>query len=125
MDYNNSFIFIKPTRFPEESFYYFLKNSSIRLLSDSSAFGFVYRCKFKKPAKKSPYFYLNSKGDTQDVTTIVLKCLLVNDRITNNGQSNAVAQLLSSKVALLPENFGRWHFGGFVEPQAEQNLYSP
>ena len=84
MDYNNSFIFIKPTRFPEESFYYFIKNSSIRLLSDSSAFGFVYRCKFKKPAKKSPYFYLNSKGDTQDVTTIVLKCLLVNDRITNN-----------------------------------------
>jgi len=84
MDYNNSFIFIKPTRFPEESFYYFIKNSSIRLLSDSSAFGFVYRCQFKKPAKKSPYFYLNSKGDTQDVTTIVLKCLLVNDRITNN-----------------------------------------
>ncbi len=106
MDYNNSFIFIKPTRYPEESFYYFLKNSSLRLLSDSSAFGFVYRCQFKKPAKKSPYFYLNSKGDTQDVTTIVIKCLLVNDRVTNTCQSNAVAQLLSSKVALLPENFG-------------------
>ena len=84
MDYNHSFIFIKPIRYPEESFYYFIKNSSIRLLSDSSAFGFVYRCQFKKPSKKSPYFYLNSKGDTQDVTTIIIKCILVNDRITNN-----------------------------------------
>ena len=87
MDYNDSFIFIKPTRYPEESFYYFIKNSSIRLLSDSSAFGFVYRCQFKKPAKKSPYFYLNSKGDTKDVITIVIKCLLVNDRISNDSDS--------------------------------------
>jgi len=83
MDYNHSYIFIKPKRCIEESFYYFIKNSTLYLLSDSSAFGFVYRCQFKKSANKSPYFYLNSNGETQDVTIIIVKCLLVNDRVSN------------------------------------------
>jgi hypothetical protein len=55
----------------------------VKLISDSSAFGFVFRCHFKKNPEKSPYFYLNSKGETQDVVYIALKCILVNDRIKN------------------------------------------
>jgi serine/threonine protein kinase len=83
MDYNHSFIFIKPNRCVEESFYYFIRHSTINLLSDSSAFGFVFRCRFTKKPEKSPYFYLNAKNETQDIKTIVIKCLLVNDRISN------------------------------------------
>ena len=64
----------------EDSFHYFIKNSQIELLSDSSAFGFVYKCTFQKSPQKSPYFYLNDKNESQDVTVIVLKCLLLNDR---------------------------------------------
>jgi serine/threonine protein kinase len=87
MDYNHSFIFIKPNRCVEESFYYFIRHSTITLLSDSSAFGFVFRCRFTKKPEKSPYFYLNIKNETQDVQTIVIKCLLVNDRISSVSES--------------------------------------
>jgi hypothetical protein len=95
MDYHTSFIFTKPkyhkwsVRFfkgtsnefsHEDSFHYFIKNSQIELLSDSSAFGFIYKCTFKKQPQNSPYFYLNDKKESTDVTTIVLKCLLLNDR---------------------------------------------
>jgi len=83
MDYNHSFIFIKPKRCVEESFYYFIRHSKIELISDSSAFGFVYRCRFTKTPEKSPYFYVNSREEAQDVQTIVIKCLLVNDRVSN------------------------------------------
>jgi hypothetical protein len=95
MDYHTSFIFTKPkyNKWParffrgkakefshEDSFYYFLKNSQIELLTDSSSFGFVYKCTFQKQPQKSPYFYLNDKKESIDVTVIVLKCLLMNDR---------------------------------------------
>ena len=127
MDYNNSFIFIKPTRYPEESFYYFLKHSSLRLLSDSSAFGFVYRCQFKKPAKKSPYFYLNSKGDTQDVTIMVIKCLLVNDRITNNCDGDDNDHYWDYKRTKPTKKVSKRHFDmqdRFVEEVRKQTLIS-
>jgi hypothetical protein len=106
MDKNTSFIFIKPREklsslwnifcktpsryvektenFAEQEFNYFIKNSNIELLSDSSAFGFVYKCTFRKNPEKSPYFYLNAKGETLDVTIIVIKCLLLNDRVIND-----------------------------------------
>ena len=79
MNYNSAFIFVKPKRTVEESFYYFITNSKVHLISDSSAFGFVFRCHFQKKEQKSPYFYLDINGKSRDVIHIALKCLLVND----------------------------------------------
>lgn len=99
MDYHTSFIFTKPkirkcsmrifTRKSkefshEDSFHYFIKNSQIELISDSSAFAFIYKCTFQKSPQKSPYFYLNDKNESQDVTVVVIKCLLLNDRIQDD-----------------------------------------
>ena len=83
MNYNSSFIFVKPKRTVDESFYYFITNSKVHLISDSSAFGFVFRCHFQKKEQKSPYFYLDNNGKSRDVIHIALKCLLVNDRIVS------------------------------------------
>jgi len=86
MEFYNSYIFLKPDRNDEESFYYFIKNSKIKLISDSSAFSFVYKCSFKKSPEESPYYYLNSKKEESNVTEIAIKCLLLNDR--NNDTSD-------------------------------------
>jgi hypothetical protein len=56
------------------------------LISDSSAFSFVYKCSFKKSPEESPYYYLNSKKEESNVTEIAIKCLLLNDR--NNDTSD-------------------------------------
>ena len=103
MDYHTSFIFTKPkiNKWPiriltgkskefshEDSFEYFIKNSQIELLSDSSAFSFVYKCTFQKSPTKSPYFYLNDKNESKDVTMIVIKCLLLNDRIQEDSDDD-------------------------------------
>jgi len=86
MEIHNSYIFIKSKKgqeefySQEESFYYFLKNSKTELLSDTSAFSFIYKCTFKKNPNKSPYYYFNSKNEIKNVTKIVIKCLLLNDR---------------------------------------------
>ena len=84
----DTFIFVKPKRSVEDSFYYFVKNSTVKLISDSSAFGFVFRCHFTKKADKSPYFYLNSRGEVENVVHMALKCLLVNDRTTTMDDDN-------------------------------------
>lgn len=88
MEYNNSYIFIKPKRNTENSFYYFIKNSRLELLSDSSAFSFVYKCHFMKSPDKSPYFYLDSKNKTNNIIEIIIKCLLLNDRRDNTNDDD-------------------------------------
>lgn len=88
MEFYNSYIFLKPNKNEEESFYYFISNSEIQLISDSSAFSFVYKCKFKKYPEKSPYYYLNSKNEEKDVTEIAMKCLLLNDRNDNESDDD-------------------------------------
>lgn len=83
MNYNNSYIFIKTyvetsnPRTVEESFYYFIKNSKIELLSDESAYGLVYKCSFQKREHKSPYFYINSNGFQENVLYIIIKLVLI------------------------------------------------
>lgn len=77
-----------PNNNADKTFHYFLKNSYIELISDSSAFGFVYKCTFKKNPEKSPYFYLNTKGENKDVTSIVIKCLLINNRKDNESDDD-------------------------------------
>ena len=88
MDFYNSYIFLKPNRNEEESFYFFIKNSEIKLLSDSSAFSFVYKCSFKLNSSFSPYYYINSYKYQKSVTEIVIKCLLLNDRNDNTSDDD-------------------------------------
>lgn len=80
MEFYNSYIILKPNKTEEDSFYYFIENSEIELLSDSSEFSFVYKCHFKPSPEYSPYYYLNSKKEDKNVTEMVIKCLLLNDR---------------------------------------------
>ena len=88
MNYNNSYIFIKTyvetskPRTVEESFYYFIKNSKIELLSDESAYGLVYKCSFQKREHKSPYFYIDSNGFLDNVLHIIIKLVLVAEENT-------------------------------------------
>jgi len=85
MGFNTSFIYIKTHResfFPrsaEESFYYFIKNSRIKLISDDSAYGLVFLCSFKKDERKSPYFSVDLNGHLQNVITIALKVFMVSE----------------------------------------------
>jgi hypothetical protein len=87
MEIHNSYIFIK-SKNQEDSFYYFLKNSKIELLSDSSAFSFVFKCIFLKSSSKSPYYYFNSEKKTENITEIIIKCLLINDRENNTSDDD-------------------------------------
>lgn len=88
MNYNNSYIFIKTyvetsnPRSVEESFYYFIKNSKIELLSDDSAYGLVYKCSFQKREHKSPYFYIDSNGFLDNVLYMIIKLVLVAEENT-------------------------------------------
>ena len=88
MNYSNSYIFIKTyvetsnPRSVEESFYYFIKNSKIELLSDESAYGLVYKCSFQKREHKSPYFYIDSNGFQENVLHIIIKLVLIADEPT-------------------------------------------
>jgi hypothetical protein len=78
MNYSNSYIFIKTwvetskPRSAEESFYYFISNSKIELMSDESAYGLVYKCSFQREPHKSPYFYIDSRGFIDNVLHIII-----------------------------------------------------
>jgi hypothetical protein len=90
MKYVNSYLFVKTRRETGalqsisvmDSFYYFIKNSRIELLNDQSAYGMIFKCDFQGSNKKSPYFYLDSCGETANVTTIVIKLALLSDSET-------------------------------------------
>lgn len=88
--YYNNYIFIKTkreTKKPltgEQSFYYFIRNSVITLLSDYSAYSFVFNCRFRLNPNLSPYFYLNTYGDMENVLNIVIKVSLVSEKNSKN-----------------------------------------
>lgn len=78
------FIFIKTRteknyKSKEESFYYFIKNSVIELLSNDSAYGIVLKCRFSKSANTSPYFSINSSGKNEDVICLVVKISIIGE----------------------------------------------
>jgi hypothetical protein len=78
------FIFIKSRtdknyRSKEDSFYYFIKHSTIEMLSNDSAYGIVLKCRFSKPPKNSPYFSLNMLGETEDVVVLVIKISIIRE----------------------------------------------
>ena len=85
MKYFNQYIFLKTARessqpkSPLESFHYFITNSNIELISDSSAFSLVFKFTFNKWENKSPYFYVNSNGNLTNVTCLTLKMLFICD----------------------------------------------
>lgn len=76
--YHNNYIFIKTSRETktprnaEESFYYFLQNSKIRFVSYNSDHIFSFNCIFNKDENRSPYFYLQSNGETENVKVITI-----------------------------------------------------
>lgn len=77
--YHNNYIFVKTSRETktprnaEESFYYFLQNSKIRFVSyNSDDKIFSFHCIFNKDENRSPYFYLHSNGETNNVKMITI-----------------------------------------------------
>jgi hypothetical protein len=78
------FIFIKTRtdknyRSKEDSFYYFIKNSAIELLSNDSAYGIVLKCRFSKISNRSPYFSINTSGKIEDVVCLVIKISIIGE----------------------------------------------
>ena len=86
MQYTNQYIFVKtsretktPRKSPKEAFHYFLRNSNIQLLCDSSVYGMLFKCVFRKKENKSPYFYIDYAGVFANVTEIVIKIMILAD----------------------------------------------
>jgi serine/threonine protein kinase len=74
---NNHCIRKNPQKSLEDSFMYFINNSKLELISDTSAYGFVYKCIFQENENKSPYFFIDSNGINRNVLNIVIKLVLV------------------------------------------------
>jgi hypothetical protein len=89
MDYYQQFTFRKTVRETDmqlgwqEAFLYFLGNSNVEMISDSSAYSLLFKLDFHKREKKSPYFSMDSRGEMQNVTSVAIKVILLceDDRI--------------------------------------------
>lgn len=64
---------IYPT--PEEAFKYFMLNSKIKLLTDESSYGIIYKL-ILNPTIVSPYYTLRSNNLGSPVTTIIIKIVV-------------------------------------------------